>query len=315
MIKYIIAAIAGVVAGVVVTLYVLDFDTAPEDGGTPSGSELDSRASVDALIEGLRLLDPEDRALFHKNLLEETGMFFGFKPTALHEEREAAVRRWEKWWAANRDKTKEQWLIESLSMKNYDGKPLALRELAEMSSQASVPEIIPLLADEDSEVRREAALALGQLHAGAAVEKLSEMLLGEEDFHVTRAAARALGQIGSEECLEALAKTGEHKDILTRLEAVSSLMLRDADRALPLLYLLLKENHEQARQFAMTQLVCLRRAESVPHLAELLVSEDPWIDKAREALTKIVGKDLGPERDPWIEWYENNKNQAEHNPM
>jgi hypothetical protein len=315
MAKYIIAALAGIAAGFIITLHTMDSRNEPGQSDRSPCPEPDLRARIDALIKGLSLPDPADRALFHRNLVEETGMFFGFKPTALAAEREAAVGRWKEWWSQNRNKSKEQWLIESLSVQGYEGKPLAIRQLADMSSQSSAGEMMLLLDDPDSAVRREAARALGILRVQAAVDKLASLLEGDEDYQVCRAAARALGPIGSEDALAALSEARTHEDPLTRVEAASSLMLRDPERALSVLHSLLKEEDDQVRQFAITQIACLQRAESVPHLAELLASDETWATKAREALVKIVGKDLGPDKGPWVDWYEAHKNQAEHNPM
>ena len=166
MTKYIIAALAGVVAALVITIFIPP-EPAPTSGrkANVSRREAEARDRIDALIKGLRSPNPEDRAIFHRNLIEETGMFFEFKPAALPEEREAAFRRWEEWWSVNRDKTREQWLIDSLSLEDYGGKPLTFKKLVEMSSQASVPAIIAILDDPQPLLRADAVRALGRLAA------------------------------------------------------------------------------------------------------------------------------------------------------
>ncbi|MEZ6189342.1 MAG: HEAT repeat domain-containing protein [Planctomycetota bacterium] len=65
------------------------------DAGIPAG--------VPILIEALRLKSDEIRAVAAERLRDYTGQFFGYRPQASSEERELAIQRWEKWWAANGD--------------------------------------------------------------------------------------------------------------------------------------------------------------------------------------------------------------------
>jgi HEAT repeat protein len=241
-------------------------------------------------------------------------MFFGFEPTALPEEREAAVGQWESWWAANRGKTKEQWLTDSLSLEGYKAKQLALQTLAEMSAESAIPAITETLGDPDPGIRAEAAKSLGILKAQAAVGKLSGILEADEDVKVRRAAARALGQIGTGEAFSKLELTAGHKDELTRIEAASALVLHAPEQALPVLHSLLSDGSSDARLFAITRLGALKKPESVPHLVKLLETEI-YSGKIREALQAIVGEDLGPEPEPWIEWYERYRQENREKPI
>ncbi len=316
MVKYIIAALAGASAAVIFALNArTPLSSEAEYSRHPQRREEKFQDDVSVLIRGLRSPDPQARSIFHRNLVEETGMFFGFKPAALPEERMAAIGRWEDWWAANYNKTKEQWLIDCLSLEDYDGKVLAVKTLARMSSGASTPAIVSLLDDPDAQLRIEAVRALGRLKAEDAVGRLATLLESDKEPRVRRAAARALGQIGSGEALLALVETASEKDMLTRIEAVSALVLRAPERALPVLHSVLADGDTHARLFAISRLVPIRRPESVPHLAKLLGSEKPVSDKAHQALHTIVGKDLGPQPGPWIEWYEEHKKQAASDPM
>lgn len=164
MVKYIIAALAGASAAVIFALNArTPLSSEAEYSRHPQRREEKFQDDVSVLIRGLRSPDPQARSIFHRNLVEETGMFFGFKPAALPEERMAAIGRWEDWWAANYNKTKEQWLIDCLSLEDYDGKVLAVKTLARMSSGASTPAIVSLLDDPDAQLRIEAVRALGRL--------------------------------------------------------------------------------------------------------------------------------------------------------
>jgi HEAT repeat protein len=316
MIKYVMVVLAGIAAGLVIALRApLSVQEQPVQHAPISRQKASLRDNVDALIKGLRSPDPVARSIFHRNLIEETGMFFGFSPTAFPEERRETVERWERWWVANRDKTRRQWLIDSLSLEGYAGKRLALKKLAEMSSKSAIPAIVRVLDDPLPELRLEAALALGRLEATAAVDRLADLLESDSEISVRRGAARALGQIGSEKALLPLAKTAAQKDALLRIEAASALLLRAPGQALPVLHSLLVEGNEHARLFAVSRLGDLRRAESVPHLARLLGTQEPSAEEAHKALQKIVGKDLGSRPSPWMEWYEQYKKQMQQNPM
>lgn len=310
MIKYIIAAIAGIAAGFLISMYAF------VDRGTPPGTRNAARPAenlrqeIDALIKGLSSPDPKARSIFHRNLIERTGIFFGFKPSAFPEERAAVVERWVNWWAKNRDKTKEQWLIDSLSLSDFVGKPLAVRMLAEMSSAASVPPITALLESTDSQLRLEAARALGRLKAESAAA-LIKRLERDEDVMVRRAAARSLGQIATQDALAALQRTTGQEDLIVRIEAAEALLHLSPERALPVLHSFLANGDESTRMFAITRLAHLRSPQSVPHLARLLGTGGKASKKAHELLKTIVGRDLGPNPTPYLDWHKKQKRQSE----
>ena len=304
--RFIIAAIAGVSAAVVV-ISLCQQDSPQDSAGTTrirARQETGLQADIDALIKGLRSPDAPSRSIFSRNLIRETGMFFGFKPADLPEEREAAVKRWEEWWIANRRKTKEQWLTDSLSMQGYGGKVLALKTLAEMESTGAIPEVVRILDGENAELKFEAIRVLGKLKAKEAVLKLIAMLEPGEAPRVRHAAARSLGQIGDKEGLIALEHTAESADALTRIEAASALMIRAPERAVRVLHSLLVDSNAEAKQFAINALASLKKPESVPHLVPLLSAEKPVAEAAHRALFTIVGRDLGQEPEPWLKWYQ-----------
>lgn len=304
--RFLLAAVAGIAAGVVVVVFC-GRDTGPQPDGSgrqPGVSPSGTRDEIGALINGLRSPDPASRSIFSRNLVRETGMFFGFKPAALPEERDAAIRRWEQWWSLNRGKTKEQWLVDSLSLEDYEGKTLALKTLAEMNSGAAIPAIVNMLDGADTDVKVEAIRALGRLKDERAAAKLIAVLESDEEPMVKHAAARSLGQIGTQDALLALERTTRSGDALTRIEAASALMIRAPERALPVLHSLLVQSNEQARQFAVNALASMKKPESVPYLAPLLQAEEALAEAAHRALFAIAGEDFGREPDAWLRWYE-----------
>lgn len=309
MIKYIAVAVAGIAAGVVISLYVFIERGAPPETGNAARPAEDLRGEIDALIKGLRSPDPKARSIFHRNLTERTSMLFGFKPSALAEERDAAVNRWANWWAENRDKTKEQWLIDCLSVPGYGGKQLALRTLAGMPSRTSMPAITPLLASDDALLRLEAVRALGVLKAQTAAAALAELLEKDEDVMVRRAAARSLGLIGTRDAIAALERTTSQDDLLVKVEAAEALLYLSPEHALPVLHSLLTDGGQNTKLFAIMRLTLVRSPQSVPHLTGLLSARDNLSEEAHNLLKTIVGRDLGPDPAPYLDWYEKNKQQ------
>ncbi len=73
-----------------------------EEAATALGSIRD-KESVTALIEALRDSDPSLRAKSAQALRILTGQAVEFNASGTDDEREAGVRRWEEWWAENRD--------------------------------------------------------------------------------------------------------------------------------------------------------------------------------------------------------------------
>jgi len=306
--KYVLIVIAGVAAGFLVSQYRLGESRTSFSHLSPSLRDT-KEDKIGALIKGLRSPDPKARYIFHKNLVRETDMFFRFKPSALPEEREAAVRRWERWWANNHDKTKEQWLTDSLKENDYEAKLLSARKLAELKSEAAIPAITSLIDSEDAQLRIEACRALGTLSAAAAVDRLCGALKADPERKVRRAAARSLGLIGTPGAASALAQTATDTDLLVRIEAVEALVFRAPQLALPVLHSLLADGDKDSKLFAIDRLSYLRSAGSVPPLVDLLEVEGVLSKRAHEALNVIVGKDLGSKPGPWLDWYEKNSKQ------
>lgn len=104
------------------------------------------------------------------------------------------------------------------------------------------------LADEDWNVRRDAAEALGEMHARDAVEQLIKAVQSDADWHVTEQAARALGMIGDTRAVEVLVEVLSstkhhceasggywHPDRAVRLNCVYALSDLGDPRAFPAL--------------------------------------------------------------------------------
>lgn len=96
-------------------------------------------------------------------------------------------------------------LVGSGSLRSGIVRSCAARSLGRIGDAAAAPALIRALGDGDVEVRRAAALALGDLGGGAAVPALLASQAGDGDLMVRGFAAIALGSIGGEAAEKALA--------------------------------------------------------------------------------------------------------------
>jgi HEAT repeat protein len=83
----------------------------------------------------------------------------------------------------------------------------ASKAILSLSTDETVPALLPLLNDKDEFVRRETAYALGLTRSRNATAALSERLLNDKEDGVRGAAAVALGQIEDEAAVVALVGT------------------------------------------------------------------------------------------------------------
>lgn len=129
--------------------------------------------------------------------------------------------------------------------------------------------VLPLLADKDEFVRREAAYALGQTRGRVGLNALVAALASDKMPSVRGAAAIALGEIGDASAVPALAGA------LSGRPAVSGDSKRDR-RLKP-------EKDEFVRRAAAVALGRIGSRESVPALVEALSDERAPSDVRREA--------------------------------
>ncbi|MDQ3033231.1 MAG: HEAT repeat domain-containing protein, partial [Myxococcota bacterium] len=80
----------------------------------------------------------------------------------------------------------------------------ALRVLLRVNFFRDYDALLPLLASDDAQIRRRAALVIGTYELAASVPALAAMVLGDTDVMVRQSAAWALGRIGTPEARAAL---------------------------------------------------------------------------------------------------------------
>jgi len=149
----------------------------------------------------------------------------------------------------------------------------------------AVEPLIRALGDENSNVRMEAAKALGELGDATAVEPLIQAL-GEEDAGVRRYTAEALGKIGDERAVEPLIYALEDEDGNVRIEAAKALGEIGDERAVEPLIQALNDKVPDVRRYAAEALGKIGDARAVEPLIYAL--DDTYVgDTAKEALGEI----------------------------
>jgi len=109
-----------------------------------------------------------------------------------------------------------------LNDEDSDVRRSAAYALGKIRNEAAVEALLQALNDEDSDVRRSTAYALGKIRNEAAVEALLQAL-NDEDSNVRRSAAYALGEIASSKFLPRLSElilTTENAALLNTIAAI-----------------------------------------------------------------------------------------------
>jgi HEAT repeat protein len=146
-------------------------------------------------------------------------------------------------------------LVELSTSITEDERWWAVRGLALVGSQSSVPVVALRLHDEDPTVRAAAALALAQLHARYPAEVTADLntvasLLGDEEGYVRQTAADCLAQCGDDAvpALGHVLRASDHQGARTR--AASALRKIATINAAAILYALLNDDNHLVRSYA-----------------------------------------------------------------
>ncbi len=167
--------------------------------------------------------------------------------------------------------------------------------LAVTRSDKAIPHIQPALNDEDYDVRRRAADALGEIGSSEAVEVL-KLALNNEYSYVRSSAAYALGKIGSSEVVEVLKLALNDEDSDVRRSAAEALGKIGSSEAVEVLKLALNDENYNVRRSAAEALGKIGSSEAVEVLKLALNDEDSYVRRsAAKALGKIADPQLMPE--------------------
>jgi HEAT repeat protein len=139
-------------------------------------------------------------------------------------------------------------LTELLAATEADARFWAVRGLWTNGSTAAIEKLIKALSDSEEMVRSGAALALGELKAGTAVEALAQLLCGdasESGNHAADALAK-IGQPAAVRLIEAV--QDEHSWV--RVRAAKALVPVESKQAIPALFAALDDDSYVVRHHA-----------------------------------------------------------------
>jgi HEAT repeat protein len=158
------------------------------------------------------------------------------------------------------------------------------------AGRAEAPEVMKLLADPDSHVRRQAATALGMMEAEGAAPEIAK-LLTKDQASERLAALSALEALGVKESGPQISKLLLDPEALVRAQAVSVLARLGANDAVPGILLLLKDPHPDVRGNSAGALAALGVQDSIPEIEKLLGDASEEVrDSALVALRGLGAK-------------------------
>ncbi len=175
-------------------------------------------------------------------------------------------------------------LISALSDEDTDVRQNAIIALGNLGDPRAVEPLISALSDEDTDVRQNAIIALGKLGDSRAVEPLIAALKDADPFMRSRAAF-ALGEIEDSRAIEPLIDALKDEDRLMRFSAVDALNQLDDQRVIELLIAALKDADPFMRSRAAFALGKLDDSRDVGPLISALSDEDT--DVRRNAIIAL----------------------------
>ena len=175
--------------------------------------------------------------------------------------------------------------------KDPDAKWMAIRILGSLRYEPAVPLLLASLADEQPNVRANAARALGDMKVAAAAKPLTALLAKEENGGVIQQTSLAMLRLHCTEAVPALKAAAKHDDVQTRMWVLQAIGGLGGKREVPFLARYLVDDPEQAVQA-----------------------------KAAEAIGQITGADFGfPKKsgpsspveglERALKWWEEHKNE------
>jgi HEAT repeat protein/GTPase SAR1 family protein len=178
-------------------------------------------------------------------------------------------------------------LIKNLGDEDSDVRRSATGALGEIGSEKAVYPLIKALTDEDIYVRWWTADALGKIGSEKAVDPLIKALT-DEDSDVRRWAADALGKIGSEKAVDPLIKALTDEDSDVRRWAADALGEIGSEKAVDPLIKALTDEDRYVRERAAYALGQIGSEKAVDPLIKTLTDEDRYVRRwAAYALGQI----------------------------
>jgi protein-S-isoprenylcysteine O-methyltransferase Ste14 len=150
---------------------------------------------------------------------------------------------------------------------------LAAEFLRRIPSERAVPALVAVLGDDVADVRGNAVRALGVIGSQECVEPLMELLDDPEPW-IRQVAMRSLAQIGVEELLQRAEETSRHQDTWIRVSTVESLGILGSERGLSLIVERLNDHLPWVRRSAVVALLKIGSPEAREALMQASRDED-----------------------------------------
>jgi len=177
-------------------------------------------------------------------------------------------------------------LIQDLKREKPEVRKEAAVILGEVKDKKAVDPLIQALKDEDSGVRKSAAEALGKIGDARAVDPLIQALK-DESGSVRKSAAEALGKIGDARAVDPLIQALKDESEYVRMVAAKALAMIGEPAVDPLIQAL-KDESWSVRESAAEALGEIGDARAVDPLIQALKDESGYVrTSATEALGKI----------------------------
>ncbi|NER30843.1 MAG: TIR domain-containing protein, partial [Symploca sp. SIO1C4] len=178
-------------------------------------------------------------------------------------------------------------LNQALEDEDYDVRRRAAYALGNIGTEAAITALISALEDQDSDVRQRAAYALGAIGTEAAITALISAL-EDQDSDVRQRAAYALGNIGTEAAIPALISALEDEDSDVRWRAAEALGKIGSEAAIPALIRTLEAQDSLVRWRAAEALGKIGTEAAITALIRVLEDENYSMgESAASALGKI----------------------------
>ena len=183
-----------------------------------------------------------------------------------------------------------QALQTALTHENSDVRRSAAGALGQIGDAKAVDALMQALSDQDSDLRGWAAEVLGQIGNAKAVDALIR-LLSDQDSNVRTRAAWALVKIGGEKAVDALSRLLSDQNSNVRERAAEALGQIGDEKAVDALSRLLSDQDSNVRYSAARALVKIGGEKAVDVLMQALSDQDSNVrERAAWALRQIGGE-------------------------
>lgn len=212
----------------------------------------------------------------------------------------------------------------------------AILALEKVSTLDAADAVLPIVRDEDSDVRGAAIRVLAANNSPEAIQFLSgvlkskdkalrpavcqvlglgkrkesrteiEKLLKEGDWLTRMRAVEALGRLGEKESAPQIIPLAKDAESSVKVAAIDAMFAIGDDTFGPSLVASLADKNWRVRAAAIHALSKVRTRDSIEPLVKIIESDDQGrlVEDAAQTLKKLTGRDFGHDYSTWKRWYE-----------